>query len=77
MEAEKVVKIKKPGSLKTLGYSPKEPVEKRQASLKEAVAKYGKDSTIHKLVGVSVLSKTKQPEYSKTYSLDADFVRTL
>jgi hypothetical protein len=62
------------GSLKKVGYSPKESVEHRHTALRKAVRAYGKPEVIKKLNAVATLTKNSQPENSRKYHEDATFV---
>ena len=67
----------KKGLLKKVGYSTTARATRRHAAIKRAVKKYGRASTIRKLNAVSVLTRRRSPESSKTFKSDMKFAQTL
>ena len=68
--------IKNKGSLKALGYAPRESAEKRHAALHAAIAEYGKTKVMQKLVAISNLSVNK-PNYAYVHQVYLDDIAWL
>jgi hypothetical protein len=69
-------KLKK-GSLTSLGYAVKSPVTSRNRSLRKAVKKYGKASTVWKLNLQATYRKRSDPRSYKSIKRDVKFVQSL
>ena len=66
------IAIKKQGSLTSLGYHSKDPMQKRHVALDKAVDKYGEGTVAKKLNAISVLNKNKP--IGKTFLKDLGYV---
>jgi hypothetical protein len=64
----------KKGSLASTGYHANDSTNKRHESLKKAVDRYGKASTIRKLNAVAVYTKRTVPSRSRRYKTDQKWV---
>lgn len=73
----RVIKISKPGSLKSLGYRLNETSTKRDAALKKILKKYGYSTSIKKLNAISVLFKNTEPSLHKKLQRDISYIRKL
>ena len=74
-KGKKIFKNLRVGSLTDLGYSISSPKSSRRRSLKKAVNKYGKSSTIKKLNVIAVYNKRVSPKTTKTAKSDMEYVR--
>lgn len=65
----------KKGTLREFGYKTKESEAQRRAALRRAVEVYGWHTPFFKLHALSVITKKTNPEYSKIYIHDREWVR--
>ena len=65
------------GALREFGYSIHLPEEKRREILKKAVKKYGGLSVFRKLNAVATLQKNVNPQISKRFKADAEWVKRM
>lgn len=69
------IKIRRPGSLKKLGYDPDYSRHARHIALGKAVRKYGYGTTVRKLNAVRVLTKRKDKKHSRIYEQDLKWLQ--
>ena len=74
-KGKKRISIKKPGSLKTVGYNLSKSTMSRRRSLDKAVRKYGDTSTFRKVNALSVFFKDTEPGYAKKAISDKNYIR--
>jgi hypothetical protein len=68
------IPVKKSGELVAYGYSVHESTTSRRASLSKAVKKYGPLSVFRKLNVLVIFNSKRQPELSKKFKSDRDWV---
>ena len=71
---KRVVKIKRKGALKELGYSTHASTEQRHEALRKAVRKYG-TTTVFRMIQPQVIFRKRFPDHAKqTFASDRDYV---
>ncbi|MGQ4834530.1 MAG: hypothetical protein ACP6IS_11635 [Candidatus Asgardarchaeia archaeon] len=75
MPRKRGIKIKRPGSLKKIGYDPDHSKHARHIALGKAVKRYGYGTTVRKLNAIRVLTKRRDRKHSRIYEQDLKWLQ--